>query len=78
MAATTAPKTEDQPLPGDYWAVICSIKQEPNYKFIRSEAKLAERMAAAGLLQARGNKQYDVTDYGQKCFAAEKLLAAKH
>jgi hypothetical protein len=77
MAATTAPQVQDQPLPQDYWAVICTIKQEPDYQFIRSEAKLAERMAAAGLLEPRGNKHYSITDYGQECYTAEKLLAVK-
>lgn len=77
MTAATAPQLQDQPLPVDYWAVMCSIKQEPDYKFLRSEAKLAERMAAAGLLEPRGNKHYHITDYGQDCYTAEKLLAAK-
>lgn len=75
MPATAAQQHQDQPLPTDYWAVMCTIKQEPEYKFVRDEAKLAERMATAGLLEARGNKHYTITAYGQDCYTAEKLLA---
>ena len=72
----TAVATKDQPLPTDFWAVMCAIKQEPNYRFVRDEAKLAKRMADAGLLAPAGDKRYTVTPHGQKCYAAEQLLGA--
>ena len=44
------------------WAVICTIRQEPNYRFLYNEAKIAKRMEAKGLLKSIGNKRYEVTD----------------
>lgn len=67
---------KDQPLPNDFWAVMCSIKQEPNYRFVRDEAKLAKRMADAGLLAPAEGKRYTITPHGQKCYDAEQLLGA--
>lgn len=75
-ASTTNHK--DQPMSTDDWAVICSIKQEPNYQFIRSEKRMAERLADLGLLERKDNKRYAVTAYGERCFAANQLLATKH
>jgi hypothetical protein len=65
---------KDQPLPPDFWAVMCLIKQEPNYRFVRDEAKLAKRMADVGLLAPAGDKRYTITQHGQKCYDAEQLL----
>ena len=66
---------KDQPLPNDYWAVMCTIKQEPQYKFVRDEAKLAKKMADAGLLAPCGDKCYSITEHGLKCYSAEKLFS---
>jgi len=75
MAAAASKK--DQPLSNDYWAVICTIKQEPNYRFIRNERTMAEKMADLGLLERQDNKRYAITTYGERCYKAEKLLAVK-
>jgi hypothetical protein len=64
-----------QPLPNDYWAIMCTIKQEPQYMFLRDEARLAKKMADAGLLAPAGGKRYRITEHGQKCYAAEKLYS---
>lgn len=72
---TTLTVVQDKPLPVNYWAVICTILQVPEYQFVRDEARLAKSMAKKGLIAPRDNKQYSVTDYGQRCYAAEKLLA---
>ena len=72
----TAAVQKDRPLPTEYWAVMCSIKQEPQYRFVRDEAKLAKRMTDAGLLAPAGDKRYSITEYGQKCYSTEKLLSA--
>jgi hypothetical protein len=70
----TTATAKDQPLPTEFWAVMCSIKQEPNYRFVRDEARLAQRMAAAGLLAPAKDKRYTITPHGEKCYAAERLL----
>lgn len=70
----TAAVQKDRPLPVEYWAVMCSIKQEPNYRFVRDEAKLAKSMAEAGLLAPAGEKRYTITPHGQKCYDAEQML----
>lgn len=77
MATKPAVITEDQPLPPDYWAVICSIGQEPKYQFVGSEGRLAERMTEQGLLERQEKKRYTITPYGQECYTANLLLAVK-
>ncbi|WP_157657792.1 hypothetical protein [Burkholderia ubonensis] len=67
----------DRPLPGSYWATICTIGQEPRYRFAGSELTVAGRMVKAGLLEPKDDRRFTVTPYGKKCYRANKLLAAK-
>lgn len=66
---------KDKPLKSIHWAVICTIHQEPKYKFVGSEFRLAERMVKLGLLEPKSKKHYGVTPYGEACYKADKLLA---
>lgn len=53
------------------WAVVCSIRQQPDYRFLGSEKRYALRMVADGLLYARGDghpDQYTVTTKGLRLF----------
>jgi hypothetical protein len=67
----------DQPLPNSYWAILCTIRQVPRYRFLGSEFRLAERMTEAGMLERKDDRRYAVTSYGQRCYSANKVLAAR-
>lgn len=67
----------DRPLPDSYWATMCTIGQEPRYRFVGSELTVAGRMVKAGLLEPKDDRRFTVTQYGQKCYSANKLLAAR-
>jgi hypothetical protein len=67
----------DRPLPASYWAILCTIRQVPRYRFLASEYRLAERMTEAGMLERRVDRRYAVTSYGQRCYSANKVLAAR-
>lgn len=52
------------------WAVICTIHQEPAFRFNRDLKKIAERMEAKGWLKkGRGPHQYIVTEVGEAAYA---------
>jgi len=68
---------QDRPLPPSYWAIISVIRQTPRYRFVASEFRLAERMTTAGMLERKEDRRYAVTAYGQRCFSANKVLAAR-
>lgn len=65
----------DQPLSNDFAAVLITIHQEPKYRFLQNEYRLAERMVVAGLLTPLENRQYAITPYGEECYKKDKLLA---
>lgn len=67
----------DRPLPPSYWAILATIRQTPRYRFLASEYRLAERMTVAGMLERKEDRRYAVTTYGQRCYSANKVLAAR-
>jgi hypothetical protein len=68
---------QDRPLPPSYWAIMSVIRQTPQYRFVASEFRLAERMTSAGMLERRDDRRYAVTAYGQRCFSTNKVLASR-
>lgn len=69
---------KERPMPPLWWAVICTIRQDANYRFVGSEYTQAQRMVREGMLVAKEDRRYVVTEYGQRCYAANKVLASKN
>lgn len=59
---------KDQSLTNEEWAIICTINQEPKYRFLKEELTMAKKMEARGLLQFIGNKMFSVTKRGQEIY----------
>lgn len=53
------------------WAVICTIRQEPEYKFIQNERRMADRMERDGLLRHEGNGRFIVTKAGEREYGVQ-------
>ncbi|KVP39739.1 hypothetical protein [Burkholderia ubonensis] len=68
---------QDRPMPDSYWATICTLRQEPRYRFVGSELMVARRMVKASLLEPKDDRHFAVTPYGLRCYSARKLLAGK-
>ena len=49
-------------------AIIVTLRQEPQYKFIGGERQAALRMAAQGWLEATGANTFKITDSGEAVF----------
>lgn len=56
-------------LSNDEVAVICTIHQEPMYRFVNEEFKMASKMEKDGLLQSVGKKMFSVTKQGEKLYS---------
>ncbi|MBU9200183.1 hypothetical protein KTD31_02030 [Burkholderia multivorans] len=69
---------KDRPMPPLWWAVICTIRQDAEYRFVGSEYTQAQRMVKEGMLVAKDDRRYVVTPYGQRCYMANKVLASKN
>lgn len=52
----------------DEWSIICSIRQEPKYRFLGSELTRAKKLEERGLIQSIGNKMFVVTTRGENLF----------
>jgi len=51
------------------WSVICTIKQQPHYRFVGMEGEMAERMVDKGLLHRTSKKgEYVVSMKGHQGF----------
>lgn len=49
-------------------AIICTIHQEPRYRFLGQELRAARRMASAGYLQEGTDKRFTVTAAGEMAY----------
>ena len=58
----------EQSLIVDEWAIICTIRQEPKYRFLREELTRAKKLEQAGLIQSIGNKMFSVTKLGEELY----------
>jgi hypothetical protein len=50
------------------WVMICTIHQEPNYRFTGAENGFAQRMRRKGLLVSKGNCVYAPTEIGERLY----------
>jgi hypothetical protein len=50
------------------WAIICTLHQEPNYRFVSNERQSAERMEKKGWLKSRGNNMFSITRSGEGAY----------
>lgn len=60
---------KDHTLTNDEWAIICTIHQEPKYRFLREEFTKASKLEQRGLLQSIGNKMFSVTKLGEEIYS---------
>lgn len=66
--------TGPTPLNNDHWAVMCTIHQEPDYTFLGSEWRIANKMVELNLLEPLPGKKFEITSYGERCYRADQLL----
>ena len=59
---------KDQSLTNDEWAIICTIHQEPKYRFLQEELARAKKLEQRGLIQSIGNKMFSVTKLGEEFY----------
>lgn len=57
-----------QTLTNDEWAILCTIHQEPKYRFLQEEFAQAKKLEKRGLLQHVGNKRFSVTKLGEELY----------
>lgn len=60
---------KDQSLTNDEWAIICTIRQEPKYRFLQDELTRAKKLEQRGLIQSIGNKMFSVTKLGEEIYS---------
>ncbi len=48
----------------EQWAILCTIKQEPKYRFLGNEFKAASTLESHGVLQPIGNRMFSITKFG--------------
>jgi len=60
---------KDQSLTNDEWAIICTIRQEPKYRFLQEELTRAKKLEQRGLIQSIGNKMFSVTKLGEEIYS---------
>ena len=60
---------KDQSLTNDEWAIICTIRQEPKYRFLQEELARAKKLEQRGLIQSIGNKMFSVTKLGEEIYS---------
>lgn len=58
----------EQRLTTNQWAIIATINQEPDYRFVGNERRSADAMAKRGLLKPLPDRRYAVTAKGSKAF----------
>ena len=51
------------------WAIICTIKQQPDYVFVYGEGRAAKKMAQHGFLKPLTAKMYAVTKQGEDAYS---------
>ena len=49
-----------QTLTYDEWVIICTIRQEPKYRFLQDELTRAKKLEERGILQHIGNKRFSI------------------
>jgi len=54
------------------WSTICTIKQEPSYRFVGNEGVVALRMERKCWLRVKGDKTYTVTPLGEGIYTENK------
>lgn len=59
---------KNQTLTNDEWSIICTIRQEPKYRFLQEELARAKKMEQRGLIQSIGNKMFSVTKLGEELY----------
>lgn len=59
---------KDQSLTNDEWVIICTIRQEPKYRFLQEELTQAKKLEQRGLIQSIGNKMFSVTKLGEEIY----------
>lgn len=75
-AKVAASREKATMLSNDDCAILCAIRQEPAYQFIREEAKDAAKLVAAGILRpARTAKRFLVTLQGYTRYDWDKPIA---
>lgn len=62
-------------LTNDESAIICTLHQEPKYRFLGSELRAARRMATAGYLKEGADKHFTVTPAGELAYAVRRRKA---
>jgi hypothetical protein len=57
-------------LSDNQWSIICTLKQHPDYVFLGSEGRSAERMVERGFLHRSAKKKgcYSITVKGYQWF----------
>ena len=60
---------KDQSLTNDEWAIICTIRQEPKYRFLQDELTRAKKLEQRELIQSIGNKMFSVTKLGEEIYS---------
>jgi hypothetical protein len=59
---------KNRTLTNDEWSIICTIHQEPKYRFLQEELAQAKKLEARGLIQSIGNKCFSVTKLGEEIY----------
>lgn len=59
---------KNQTLTNDEWVIICTIHQEPKYRFLQEELARAKKLEARRLIQSIGNKMFSVTKLGEEIY----------
>lgn len=59
---------KNQSLTNDEWVIICTIHQEPKYRFLQEEFARAKKLEQRGLIQSIGNKMFSVTKLGEELY----------
>lgn len=60
--------SKNRTLTNDEWSIICTIHQEPKYRFLQEELVQAKKLEARGLIQSIGNKRFSVTKLGEEIY----------
>ena len=60
--------SKNRTLTNDEWSIICTIRQEPKYRFLQEELAQAKKLEARGLIQSIGNKRFSVTKLGEEIY----------
>lgn len=57
-----------QTLTNDERAIICTIHQDPKYRFLQEELTKAKKLEERGILQHIGNKRFSITKLGEELY----------